>query len=169
MKLTTEYMKQLLESTQSFLKSEEQKRGDMPFDYSPPHVMVKAKELESILLLALSDPKQESINLKPHIYRELVNQLRDTAIKYFGTQQLREQISRTLQLALTPAHDAKPNKTRLEKHYLEAALSIKPGYTLGVMDTLLIHEMAKALLPLVDDPQSQPQPYGSEGHCKEGE
>lgn len=40
-------------------------------------------------------------------------------------------------------------KTTLERGYLEAALKIKPGHTLGVIDAMLVHEMAKALLLLV--------------------
>lgn len=46
------------------------------------------------------EAQQQQINLKPHIYRELVNNLRDTAVKYAGSQQLREQLSRTLQQTL---------------------------------------------------------------------
>ncbi|MGU6118377.1 hypothetical protein ACV16U_19530, partial [Escherichia coli] len=42
-------------------------------------------------------------------------------------------------------------KTTLERGYLEAALKIKTGNTLGVIDAMLVHEMAKALLPLVAD------------------
>ncbi|HGX8552508.1 TPA: hypothetical protein ACJIMH_004110 [Escherichia coli] len=42
-------------------------------------------------------------------------------------------------------------KTTLERGYLEAALKIKQGHTLGVIDAMLVHEMAKALLPLVAD------------------
>lgn len=42
-------------------------------------------------------------------------------------------------------------KTTLERGYLETALKIKPGHTLGVIDAMLVHEMAKALLPLVAD------------------
>ncbi|EPS4524547.1 hypothetical protein ACVEU5_000597 [Citrobacter koseri] len=42
--------------------------------------------------------------LPPHVYRELVNQLHSTAMKYSGCQQLREQISRTLGTVLGPAH-----------------------------------------------------------------
>lgn len=42
-------------------------------------------------------------------------------------------------------------KTTLKRGYLEAALKIKPGHTLGVIDAMLVHEMAKALLPLVAD------------------
>ncbi|HFT1159114.1 hypothetical protein [Escherichia coli] len=37
--------------------------------------------------------------------------------------------------------------TTLERGHLETALKIKAGHTLGVIDAMLIHEMAKALLP----------------------
>lgn len=57
----------------------------------------RVKELEA---------KQPRISLKPHVYRELVNQLRDTAVKYAGCQQLREQLSRTLQYALVADNTA---------------------------------------------------------------
>lgn len=40
--------------------------------------------------------------LPPNVYRELVNSLRDTAVKYAGCQQLREQISETLSSVLVP-------------------------------------------------------------------
>ncbi|EQB4319515.1 hypothetical protein ACYJ2I_004069 [Enterobacter hormaechei] len=52
------------------------------------------------------EAQQRRISLKPHVYRELVNQLRDTAVKYAGCQQLREQISRTLQYALVADNSA---------------------------------------------------------------
>jgi uncharacterized protein YdbL (DUF1318 family) len=57
----------------------------------------RVKELEA---------KKQRITLKPHVYRELVNQLRDTAVKYAGCQQLREQLSRTLQYALVADNTA---------------------------------------------------------------
>ena len=38
--------------------------------------------------------------LKDHQIRELVNQLRDIAIEYHGTQQLRERIARVLRAAM---------------------------------------------------------------------
>lgn len=44
----------------------------------------------------LAQPVSSGYKLPPHAYRELVNSLRDTAAKYHGTQQLREQLSRTL-------------------------------------------------------------------------
>ncbi|RTF47803.1 hypothetical protein [Serratia marcescens] len=44
----------------------------------------------------LAQPVSSGYTLPPHVFRELVNSLRDTAVKYQGTQQLREQLSRTL-------------------------------------------------------------------------
>ncbi|MBH2791563.1 hypothetical protein I5L37_10080 [Serratia marcescens] len=44
----------------------------------------------------MAQPVSSGYTLPPHVYRELVNCLRDTAVKYQGTQQLREQLSRTL-------------------------------------------------------------------------
>ncbi|HCL5394115.1 TPA: hypothetical protein N2K41_000004 [Klebsiella pneumoniae] len=41
--------------------------------------------------------------MKDHEIRELVNQLRDVAIKYHGTDQLREQIARTVRTAILQA------------------------------------------------------------------
>ncbi|EPP7097080.1 hypothetical protein ACTWOF_005060 [Klebsiella michiganensis] len=41
--------------------------------------------------------------MKDHETRELVNQLRDVAIKYHGTGQLREQIARTVRVAILQA------------------------------------------------------------------
>ncbi|MEW1002704.1 hypothetical protein AB0Z92_17505 [Escherichia coli] len=93
----------------------------------------------------------ERIRIKPHIYRELVNRLHDTAIKCAGTQQLRERISRVLGEFITPDRHKQAEKSGLERSHLEAALNIKPGHTLGVIDAMLVHEMARALLPLVAD------------------
>ncbi len=92
----------------------------------------------------------ERIRIKPHIYRELVNRLHDTAIKCAGTQQLRERISRVLGDVITPYHHKQAEKSGLERCHLEAALNIKPGHTLGIIDALLVHKMARALLSLVD-------------------
>nr|UVY34998.1 MAG: hypothetical protein [Bacteriophage sp.] len=93
----------------------------------------------------------ERIRIKPHVYRELVNRLHDTAIKCAGTQQLRERISRVLGEVITPDRYKQAEKSGLERSHLEAALNIKPGHTLGVIDAMLVHEMAKALLPLEAD------------------
>ncbi|MGV6110620.1 hypothetical protein ACVN4H_19660 [Escherichia coli] len=91
----------------------------------------------------------ERIRIKPHVYRELVNRLHDTAIKCAGTQQLRERISRVLGDVITPDHHKQAEKSGLERCHLEAALNIKPGHTLGIIDALLVHKIARALLPLV--------------------
>ncbi|HGC1996728.1 TPA: hypothetical protein ACIX6V_002811 [Escherichia coli] len=91
----------------------------------------------------------ERIRIKPHVYRELVNRLHDTAVKCAGTQQLRERISRVLGDVITPDHHKQAEKSGLERCHLEAALNIKPGHTLGIIDALLVHKMARALLPLV--------------------
>ncbi|HBB9696366.1 TPA: hypothetical protein JLO81_004312 [Escherichia coli] len=93
----------------------------------------------------------ERIRIKPHVYRELVNRLHDTAAKCAGTQQLRERISRVLGDVITPDHHKQAEKSGLERCHLEAALNIKPGHTLGIIDALLVHKMARALLPLVAD------------------
>ncbi|EGZ3750684.1 hypothetical protein CJV48_002674 [Escherichia coli] len=91
----------------------------------------------------------ERIRIKPHVYRELVNRLHDTAIKCAGTQQLRERISRVLGDVIKPDHHKQAEKSGLERCHLEAALNINPGHTLGIIDALLVHKMARALLPLV--------------------
>ncbi|MFS8329541.1 hypothetical protein ACMG5N_03015 [Escherichia coli] len=54
-------------------------------------------------MLQGAEPVTTAYKLPPHIYRELVNRLRDTAAKYHGCQQLREQLSRTLQEVIQPA------------------------------------------------------------------
>lgn len=43
----------------------------------------------------------EKAVLKPHEFRELVNDLRDTAVKYAGAQSLREGIAHTLSKYVT--------------------------------------------------------------------
>lgn len=96
----------------------------------------------------------ERIRIKPHVYRELVNRLHDTAIKCAGTQQLRERISRVLGDVITPDHHKQAEKSGLERCHLEAALNIKPGHTLGIIDALLVHKMARALLPLVAEKEN---------------
>lgn len=60
--------------------------------------------------------------------------------------------------------DTKPViNTILEKYHLEAALMTKPGDTLGMVSTTLVHEMAKALLLLVADNMRRTMP--TKGDC----
>jgi len=55
----------------------------------------------------LAQPVSQRYTLPPHVFRELVNSLRDTAVKYQGNQQLREQLKKTLKKdgLLTQAQD----------------------------------------------------------------
>lgn len=67
-------------------------------------------ELERLLAAAQQNEPQNipenipTIQLDPHVYRELVNELRDVALEYHSAQQLRERISRALSKAVTAAH-----------------------------------------------------------------
>lgn len=55
------------------------------------------------VMLQGAEPVTTAYKLPPHIFRELVNRLRDTAVKYQGCQQLREQLNHTLQEVIQPA------------------------------------------------------------------
>lgn len=61
--------------------------GDQVIGFTPPDTCRAAM---------LAPPVSSGYKLPPHVFRELVNSLRDTAVKYQGTQQLREQLSCTL-------------------------------------------------------------------------
>lgn len=110
----------------------------------------RVKELEA---------KQQRISLKPHVYRELVNQLRDTAVKYAGCQQLREQLSRTLQYALV-ADNAAPIPdvsavARAALQYIDAlssevvaTLPAMPGFDRDWADEVLALATSPAPKPL---------------------
>lgn len=52
-------------------------------------------------MLQGAEPVTTACKLSPHVYRELVNSLRDTAVNYQGCQQLREQIRKTLSQVIT--------------------------------------------------------------------
>lgn len=110
----------------------------------------RVKELEA---------KQQRLSLKPHVYRELVNQLRDTAVKYAGCQQLREQLSRTLQYALV-ADNAAPVPdvsavARAALQYIDAlpsevvaTLPAMPGFDRDWADEVLALATSPAPKPL---------------------
>ena len=66
-------------------------------------------------MLQGAEPVTTAYKLPPHIYRELVNRLRDTAVKYQGCQQLREQLSRTLQEVIQPAAPQQEEKAKPKK------------------------------------------------------
>ena len=48
----------------------------------------------------------EPVSMKDHQIREMVNELRDIAIEYQGTQQLRERIARTVRAAMLQGADS---------------------------------------------------------------
>lgn len=52
----------------------------------------------------LAQPVSQRYTLPPHLYRELVNSLRDTAVKFSGTEQLRERLNTTLHQFIEPDH-----------------------------------------------------------------
>ncbi|EPA9112793.1 MAG: hypothetical protein E7G96_13665 [Serratia liquefaciens] len=52
----------------------------------------------------LAQPVSGGYKLPPHAYRELVNSLRDTAVKYSGTDQLRERLNTVLSQFIEPDH-----------------------------------------------------------------
>ncbi|QNO00932.1 hypothetical protein phiBZS1_p38 [Serratia phage vB_SspM_BZS1] len=52
----------------------------------------------------LAQPVSQGYKLPPHAYRELVNSLRDTAVKYSGTDQLRERLNTALSQFIEPDH-----------------------------------------------------------------
>jgi hypothetical protein len=73
---------------------EEAKVGEMPFlGNGEPGCVRGWNDFRAAML---AQPVSQRYTFPPHVYRELVNSLRDTAVKYQGTQQLREQLSRTL-------------------------------------------------------------------------
>lgn len=49
---------------------------------------------------ALYSAPPAPVSMKDHQIRELVNELRDIAIEYYGTQQLRERIARAIRAAM---------------------------------------------------------------------
>ncbi|BEN46177.1 hypothetical protein SMKC056_31230 [Serratia marcescens] len=52
----------------------------------------------------LAQPVSSGYTLPPHVYRELVNSLRDTAVKFSDTEQLRERLNTALSQFIEPDH-----------------------------------------------------------------
>ncbi|CVE51695.1 hypothetical protein ACN6UB_24880 [Serratia marcescens] len=52
----------------------------------------------------LDQPVSSGYKLPPHVYRELVNSLRDTAVKFSGTEQLRERLNTALSQFIETDH-----------------------------------------------------------------
>lgn len=96
--------------------------------------------------------------MKDHEIRELVNQLRDVAIKYHGAGQLREQIARTVRAAMLQAGALTNEGTSLQDNHsvddTEKVNSplIPNGYVMVPDD---LKEAAADLLATLDDYQEQ--------------
>lgn len=54
--------------------------------------------------LRSAQPVSSGYKLPPHVYRDLVNSLRDTAVQFSGTEQLRERLNTTLHQFIEPDH-----------------------------------------------------------------
>ncbi|HID3459578.1 TPA: hypothetical protein ACXE2W_002232 [Serratia marcescens] len=69
--------------------------GDQIIGFTPPDACRAA---------ILAQPVSGGYKLPPHVYRELVNSLRDTAVKFSGTEQLRERLNTALSQFIEPDH-----------------------------------------------------------------
>lgn len=91
-------------------------------------------------------PERQAVQLAPHIYRELVNDLRDVALEYHGAEQLRERISRTLSKALTAAHSHLSQPVQEMTYMMATERGIKTsnreqwikGYNAAINDGMLL-------------------------------
>lgn len=65
---------------------------------------ILAENIEELYVPGSSAPPAP-VSMKDHQIRELVNELRDIAVEYHGTQQLRERIARTVRAAMLQGAD----------------------------------------------------------------
>lgn len=70
---------------------------------------ILGEEIAELARIALASLEAEAVpvSMKDHQIRELVNELRDIAVEYHGTQQLRERIARTIRAAMLQGADGK--------------------------------------------------------------
>lgn len=103
---------------------------DDDFDSAFEHGKAVGWNAYRAAMLQGAEPVTTAYKLPPHIFRELVNRLRDTAVKYQGCQQLREQLSRTLQEVIQPAAPQQEVKSAIEhgmQRYAGAMLKLSEG------------------------------------------
>ncbi|MEL5504975.1 hypothetical protein [Serratia ureilytica] len=81
---------------------EEAKVGEMPFLGKNERGYVRG--WNDCRAAMLAQPVSSGYKLPPHLYRELVNSLRDTAVKFSGTEQLRERLNTALSKFIEPDH-----------------------------------------------------------------
>ncbi|MGP1205260.1 hypothetical protein ACJ8J6_01005 [Serratia sp. CY47279] len=65
---------------------------------------LQLKAWNACVAAMLAQPVSGGYKLPPHVYRELVNSLRDTAVKFSGTEQLRERLNTALSQFIEPDH-----------------------------------------------------------------
>ncbi|CZX05907.1 DUF3850 domain-containing protein [Enterobacter hormaechei] len=73
------------------------------------HVADLGQWMPGYVLLSVDPPAP--VSMKDYQIRELVNELRDIAVEYHGTQQLRERIAKTVRAAMLQGVDEKPKLT----------------------------------------------------------
>lgn len=81
--------------------------GGSDIDYMAPqeiYDMGKTDGWNACRAAMLAQPVSGGCKLPTHAYRELVNSLRDTAVKYSGTDQLRERLNTALSQFIEPDH-----------------------------------------------------------------
>jgi hypothetical protein len=80
------------------------RRGDFPGGACQLQATLQYHIETACRAAMLAQPVSQSYKLPPHAYRELVNYLRDTAVKYSGTDQLRERLNTALSQFIEPDH-----------------------------------------------------------------
>ncbi|WP_245000829.1 DUF551 domain-containing protein [Enterobacter kobei] len=101
--ITKEFTKEQLQQIEAAAKevlwpvvwSEKKAREHFSEKITPKVVLKLAR-----IALASLEAEAVPVSMKDHQIRELVNELRDIAIEYHGTQQLRERIARTVRAAM---------------------------------------------------------------------
>lgn len=79
-------------------------------DMTQAEVLAWNNAIDACRAAMQAEPVTAANTLPPHVFRELVNQLRDTAVKYQGSQQLRAAICKTLCTVITPAAPEQQNR-----------------------------------------------------------
>ncbi|HEA1390281.1 TPA: hypothetical protein RVE56_004912, partial [Escherichia coli] len=69
-------------------------------------------------------PTNIECQVAPHIYRELVNALRDIAAVYHGTEQLRERLAHTISYYLSASHEHKLRQKVMIKFIMRLSKSL---------------------------------------------
>jgi len=89
-------------------------------------------------LFATSPAEKAGTPVKDHVIREVVNTLRDIAIQFHGTQQLRERIAYAIEPLL-------PKKASAEQHHPRPAGEIQQKHTLSSKDMAFDQQLSTTL------------------------